>query len=73
MVVVDGADALEGAVQSLSVKPVNIATDLVSLHGRFASLSPLYDGTNRLLVSWSQCRLLQTETATTAARLRVRP
>lgn len=69
MVVVDGADALEGAVQSLSVKPVNIATDLVSLHGRFASLSPLYDGTNRLLVSWSQCRLLQTETATTAARL----
>lgn len=69
MVVVDGADALEGAVQSLSVKPVNIATDLVSLHGRFASLSPLYDGTNRLLVSWSQCRLLQTETATTATRL----
>lgn len=62
MVVVDGAAALEGAVQSLSVKPVNIATDLVSLHGRFASLSPLYDGTNRLLVSWSQCRLLETAT-----------
>lgn len=63
MVVVDGAAALEGAVQSLSVKPVNIATDRVSLHGRFASLSPLYDGTNRLLVSWSQCRLLETATA----------
>lgn len=62
MIVVDGAQALEGALQSLSVKPVNIATDLVSLHGRFASLSPLYDGTNRLLVSWSQCRLLETAT-----------
>ncbi|AQT60789.1 PD40 domain-containing protein [Cellvibrio sp. PSBB023] len=62
MVVVDGAAALEGQVQSLSIKPVNIATDLVSLHGRFASLSPLYDGTNRLLVSWSQCRLLETAT-----------
>jgi hypothetical protein len=62
MVVVDGTAALEGQVQSLSVKPVNIADEVVSLHGRFASLSPLYDGTNRLLVSWSQCRLLQTET-----------
>jgi hypothetical protein len=29
--------------------------------GRFASVYPLWDGTNRLLVSWSQCRLtLQT-------------
>lgn len=62
MVVVDGAAALEGQVQSLSIKPVNITTDLVSLHGRFASLAPLYDGTNRLLVSWSQCRLLETVT-----------
>lgn len=26
--------------------------------GRFASVYPLWDGTNRLLVSWSQCRLL---------------
>jgi hypothetical protein len=25
--------------------------------GRFRSASPLFDGTNRLLVSWSQCRL----------------
>jgi hypothetical protein len=62
MVVVDGSSAQEGAVQSLSVKPVDIATELVSLHGRFASLAPLYDGTNRLLVSWSQCRLLETAT-----------
>ncbi|HYM24924.1 MAG TPA: hypothetical protein VEU08_17025 [Vicinamibacterales bacterium] len=26
--------------------------------GRFSSVFPLWDGTNRLLVSWSQCRLL---------------
>ena len=26
--------------------------------GRFRSASPLFDGTNRLLVSWSQCRLV---------------
>jgi hypothetical protein len=26
--------------------------------GRFRSAAPLFDGTNRLLVSWSQCRLL---------------
>lgn len=27
--------------------------------GRYRSASPLFDGTNRLLVSWSQCRLMQ--------------
>src|SRR5690606_18444518 len=62
MVLLDPADAAEGEPQSISVKPVNIDPELISLHGRFASLAPLYDGTNRLLVSWSQCRLLQTAT-----------
>jgi len=57
MVVVDGKDEAEGEIASISIKPVDIATDKVSLSGRFASLAPLYDGTNRLLVSWSQCRL----------------
>jgi hydrazine synthase alpha subunit-like protein/WD40 repeat protein len=28
--------------------------------GRYAHISPLFDGTNRLIVSWSQCRLLDT-------------
>lgn len=72
MVVIDGAGFSENnrAVPSatarstagqerISILPVNIregATE-VSVHGRFASLYPLYDGTNRLLVSWSQCRL----------------
>ncbi len=27
--------------------------------GRYASVFPLWDGTNRLLVSWSQCRLME--------------
>ena len=60
MVVIDPLAAAEGEVESISVKPVDITPGLVSLHGRFASLAPLYDGTNRLLVSWSQCRLLET-------------
>lgn len=31
--------------------------DEASRNGLFSSLSPLFDGTNRLLISWSQCRL----------------
>jgi hypothetical protein len=72
MVVIDGAGfsednrqvpngaALGAAGQSrISILPVNIreGDNEISEHGRFASLYPLYDGTNRLLVSWSQCRL----------------
>lgn len=43
----------------ISILPVNIreGENEISIHGRFASVYPLYDGTNRLLVSWSQCRL----------------
>jgi hypothetical protein len=64
MVVVDGRTAIEieGDIEKISLKPVDISTDRVPLSGRFASLSPLYDNTNRLLVSWSQCRLQESET-----------
>jgi len=62
MVVLDGRDQAEGELDSISIKPVDITPGLVSQHGRFASLAPLYDGTQRLLVSWSQCRLLETAT-----------
>ena len=31
--------------------------DALSPGGRFAAAAPLYDGSNRVLVSWSQCRL----------------
>ena len=62
MVVINPVADAEGEPSSISVKPVDITPGNVSLHGRFASLSPLFDGTNRLLVSWSQCRLLETAT-----------
>ncbi len=53
-----------GSAQNpISILPVNINIGTAeapefSKHGRFAALAPLYDGTNRLLVSWSQCRLI---------------
>jgi hypothetical protein len=54
-----GGGTTANAQNPISILPVNIKTGLtdVSVHGRFSALSPLYDGTNRLLVSWSQCRL----------------
>ncbi|MGV8835179.1 HzsA-related protein [Cellvibrio sp.] len=57
---VPGATGISAAGQErISILPVNIreGEGEISAHGRFASLYPLYDGTNRLLVSWSQCRL----------------
>lgn len=66
MVFVDPRDTTEGAPQSISPLPIVIDPELVSLHGQFNSLSPLFDGTNRLLVSWSPCRLR--EIATTLLR-----
>ena len=44
------------AIEPLTVLPVPIDGSL-SRHGYFSALTPLRDGTNRLLVSWSQCRL----------------
>ncbi|HWV14768.1 MAG TPA: hypothetical protein VN030_04995 [Cellvibrio sp.] len=51
------------AQSPISPLPVNINPGTLdapefSRHGRYSSLSPLYDGTNRLLVSWSECRLV---------------
>ena len=39
---------------------VSTDADQPSLGGRFASAYPLYDGTNRMLVSWSPCLVLNT-------------
>jgi hypothetical protein len=39
---------------------LNLDDDVPPLQGRYAHITPLYDGTNRLLVSWSQCRLRDT-------------
>ncbi len=55
-----GAGSAQNPISILPVN-INIGTAEVpefSKHGRFAALAPLYDGTNRLLVSWSQCRLV---------------
>jgi hypothetical protein len=46
----------------VSATTLGVTTDanMPSLGGRFASAFPLYDGTNRLLVSWSPCLVLDT-------------
>lgn len=48
---------------SLINLPVDTEGVLPSIGGYFNSAYPLYDGTERLLVSWSQCRLVDPETA----------
>ncbi len=46
----------------VSTTTLGVTTDanLPSMGGRFASVFPLYDGTNRMLVSWSPCLVLDT-------------
>lgn len=39
---------------------VTLDEDRPPLQGRYASVNPLFDGTNRLIVAWSQCRLRDT-------------
>ncbi len=48
------------AQASATTLGVTTDADMPSLGGRFASVFPLYDGTNRLLVSWSPCLVLDT-------------
>jgi hypothetical protein len=47
-------------VGQASATTLGVTTDanLPSLGGRFASAFPLYDGTNRMLVSWAPCLVL---------------
>lgn len=48
------ADAQEWLISG----DLNLDDDAPALQGRYAHVSPLYDGTDRLLVAWSQCRLV---------------
>ncbi len=49
---------LSGRAQRLAVD-LDVRTDgSISPNGRFRSVYPLWDGTNRMLASWSPCRLL---------------
>ncbi|MEM7217694.1 MAG: hypothetical protein AAF515_04975 [Pseudomonadota bacterium] len=50
------AAGLLGPAQELLITGVELS-DSIPLAGRYASIAPLFDGTDRLLVSWSQCRL----------------
>ena len=55
------------AVGQTEATTLGVTTDanMPSAGGRFYSLYPLYDGTNRMLVSWAPC-LIQTTAGTTA-------
>jgi len=55
------SDGTEGAGQRSLVPGVGLDGQL-SLKGSYASVSPLLDGTNRYLVSWTPCRLRETAT-----------
>ena len=49
---------LTADAQTLLVPGAITLDDTPSPRGRFASIDPLFDGTDRLLVTWSQCRLI---------------
>ncbi len=55
--VVSGA----GGIAQLSLTPTDVTNDesTISAGGYYGSAFPLWDGTNRLLVSWSLCRLIE--------------
>jgi Hydrazine synthase alpha subunit middle domain len=57
------ADAgMAGPAQTRATLNLNVSTiPGPSLGGRFNSAFPLWDGTNRILVSWEQCRILNTD------------
>lgn len=55
------AGAAGPAQVSLSIAEVTTDGSL-SPHGQFSSVYPLFDGTDRLLVSWSLCSILNTDT-----------
>ncbi len=51
---------LADAQEILVPGDITLDEDRPPLQGRYAHIAPLFDGTNRFLVSWSQCRLLDT-------------
>jgi hypothetical protein len=57
------------AQTSATVLGVTTDANMPSLGGRFASVFPLYDGTNRMLVSWSPCLVLDTTVTPNATNL----
>ena len=72
LVIIDGKDFVEntqpvmadagakGPAQTFATSYQVLTIPGPSPGGRFNSAVPLWDGTNRILVSWTQCRLLDT-------------
>jgi hypothetical protein len=56
-----------GGTGHASATTLGVTTDpdKPSLGGRFASVYPLFDGTNRMLVSWAPCLVLTSATSST--------
>ncbi len=52
---------LTGPAQTPATAEPIYAAPGISPGGRFASFYPLWDGTDRLLVSWTPCRLIESE------------
>lgn len=58
---------MTGGTGQVSATTLGVTTDpdQPSLGGRFGSVYPLFDGTNRMLVSWAPCLVLTSATAST--------
>src|SRR6202011_640898 len=58
-----------GGTGHVSATTLGVTTDpdKPSLGGRFASVYPLFDGTNRMLVSWAPCLVLASPTSSTTS------
>ncbi|MGE0624887.1 MAG: hypothetical protein AB7I04_12275 [Pseudomonadales bacterium] len=54
----DNAGLLGPAQEYLIEEILSLDETAPVLAGRYASFSPLYDGTNRMVAAWSQCRLV---------------
>jgi hypothetical protein len=54
----DNAGLLGPAQELLLAEILSLDESEPVLAGRYASFAPLYDGTNRMVAAWSQCRLV---------------
>ncbi len=54
----DNAGLLADAQEILIPGDLSLDEDNPALQGRYSALTPLFDGTSRILVSWSPCRLV---------------
>ncbi|VAX07012.1 FIG00785302: hypothetical protein [hydrothermal vent metagenome] len=58
---ITGRTSIQGTAQ-LSASPANVRNDTeISAGGRYRSIFPLWDGTNRFLISWTPCRMQQVD------------